>query len=113
MSSTFADVEYSNLRSPGWVGARVGVADTFLDRLAGMKAPDGRDGVILRARSVHTLGMKQPIGVFATNHAGTVIAVRIVPPNRVAVFRGAEHLVELPAGRPLPVVGSHIASNHE
>lgn len=106
-------VEYSNLTSPGWVGARVGVADTFLDRLRGMRAPAGCGGVILRSRSVHTLGMNRPIGVFATDRAGTVIAVRVLPPNRVAVFRGAQHVVELPEGRPLPVIGSPVASTHE
>jgi uncharacterized membrane protein (UPF0127 family) len=102
-----------DLRSPGWVGARVGVAETFLDRLMGIRSAAGREGVLLRVRSVHTFGLSKPISVFSTSRDGTVVEVRTLRPNRVAVFRGAEHLIELPDGRDLPLVGSQVTSSNE
>lgn len=99
--------------SPGWVGARVGEAESFLDRLMGMRSTSGREGVMLRTRSVHTFGLDEPIGVFCTNSNGTVVETRTLQPNRIAVFRRAAKVIELPHGRELPAVGSLVTSCDE
>lgn len=95
------------LRSPGWPGATVSVAATFTDRLLGIRAASAH-GVLLRTRSVHTLGLGRAISLIATDERGIVIEARELRPNRIAVFPGASIVIELPAASTLPAVGSMV-----
>ncbi len=83
--------------------APVTVADRFGERLRGLLGRAGHDGALLltRTRSVHTLGMRFPIGVAHCDRDLRVVAVRAeVPPWRVTrPVRGATCVVEAEAGR--------------
>ena len=84
-------------------------------RLRGIwQAPPGW-GVLLRARSVHTVGMRRPITVVGIDRVGMVRWARTVPPGRVVMGRGVDWLAEMagvvkgpPVGRVLravPILG--------
>lgn len=108
VTATFVLVRLVKLRSPGWDGAIVAKAETFPDRLFGMRYLQAKGGVLLRTRSVHTLGLKRHIRALSTSPTGEVLAIRDLRPNRVAFFRGAQYIIELPAGHPVPKVGASV-----
>ena len=93
------------LSSPGWSGATVAVAASFTDRLLGIRAA-GRQGVLLRTRSVHSFGLGRTLSLIATDESGIVIETRELKPNRIAVFPGASIVIELPVASAVPEVGS-------
>lgn len=68
----------------GEVLASVEDARTRRARLRGLLGRDGCDGVLrLRARSVHTFGMRFPIDVAFCDRDGVVVRIVTLPPNRV------------------------------
>jgi hypothetical protein len=85
------------------------LAQGFLDRLLGnFRAPPGTP-VLLRTRSIHTFGQRRPLSVVGIDAAMTVVDVRSVSPNRVAVIPGARLILEVPAGHEVPDVNQRIA----
>jgi uncharacterized protein len=76
------------------------VASGRSDRRRGLTGRDGIEGVfVLRARSVHTFGMRFPIEVAFCDEDGVVIRIVTMVPNRVSRFhRGAASAVEAPLG---------------
>ena len=65
----------------GEVLAALDVADTFGARFRGLRGRDGVDGALLLrpCRSVHTFGMRFPIGVaFCRRHDETFVVLSVV-----------------------------------
>ena len=54
-----------------------------------------------RARSVHTVGMREPILVAFLDRDHRVIRAITVPPRRVVACRRARHILETPVGTDL------------
>src|SRR4051794_12617892 len=78
------------------------VARSFRRRLLGLalrRTPPGHALLIPRCSCVHTFGMRFALDLVWLDSAGRVLAVdRGVPPNRVVARRGAQALLEAPAG---------------
>ena len=88
------------LTREGQVLASAEVAQTRAERRRGLLGRSDLEGVfVLKAKSLHTVGMKFPIDVAFCNSEGTVLRVLTVAPNRVTlpVF-AAKSAVEAPAG---------------
>jgi hypothetical protein len=88
------------LTREGQVLASAEVAKTRSERRRGLLGRNEVEGVfILKARSVHTFGMKFPIDVAFCDSEGTVKRVVTLAPNRVTLpVRSAYSAVEAPAG---------------
>lgn len=81
----------------------VGVATTRAERVRGLlgrpNPPPGTGLLLLRATSIHTLGMGFPIEVAWLDDDLRVVEVRILRPGRLALRRrGARHVLECPVG---------------
>ena len=88
-----------------WRSGPILVALGFHRRLRGIRAVPPGWGVLLRGRSVHTLGLSSPLTVITLDGSGRVRRAGRVPPGRVLMDPGAVWIAELPpAGRP-PGVG--------
>lgn len=96
------------LSSRGWLGASVAVADTFRERLIGIRSKNAVGGILLRSKSIHTFGLDRAINVFALDHNGIVIASETVKPNRVVFFRRASRIVELPVEVAAPELNARV-----
>lgn len=88
------------LTRDGQVLASAEVAQHRAERRRGLLGRDGLDGVfVLKARSVHTIGMTFPIDVAFCDADGLVLRVLTVAPNRVTrPLFAARSAVEAPAG---------------
>jgi len=79
----------------------VEVPETARERTRGLKRrdllPAGTAMLFEHARSVHTVGMRFPITVAFLDRALGVVAVRRVPPGRIAArLRSVRHVLECP-----------------
>lgn len=82
------------------------MTESFFERLRGVNLSAAGRGIVIRRSAVHTMGMSRAIETVAVDGQGRVVEVRTLYPNRFAWFRGAQYLVELPAGTGVPEVGS-------
>ncbi len=79
-----------------WRSGPVAAATTFRRRLRGLRpAPDGH-GLLLRARSIHTWGMRVPIWAAALDSDGVAIRVALLEPGRLLIVPKATWILELP-----------------
>jgi len=101
------------LSGEGWPGVRAGRAESFLDRLHGIRAVTDGDGVLLDRTSIHTIGLDRSLAVVAVDGEMTVIESRLVPPNRFARFRDASFVLEVDVATPLPPSGTRIVIQDE
>jgi hypothetical protein len=84
------------------------LASSFADRFFGnRRAPRGA-AVVLRTRSVHSFGQREPIEVVGLDSEMRVVAIRTLRPNRIALILAARTIVELPRGAGLPAVHDRI-----
>lgn len=95
------------LESADWSPGPIVLLTTRKDRRVGLRPLPGPFGVLLRTRSIHTLGMQTPIGVVVLSSEGIVIRAAVVPPHRVIVAMRARWMLEV-APSPLPEVGSRL-----
>ena len=96
------------LVADGWDGTSVEIASTFVRRWRGLRPrADGRS-LLLETRSVHTVGMAEPIHVVFLDEALSVLEVRTVVPNRVCIGRGANWVLEMDERREPPTVGTRL-----
>lgn len=86
----------------------MGLAESFCDRLLGIKSPSAAAGLVIEARSIHTMGLRRTLTVFAVDQEGVVLDVRLVPPNRIAFFPAAHLIIELPSGQVPAHAGSRV-----
>jgi uncharacterized membrane protein (UPF0127 family) len=88
------------------------LASSFADRFFGnRRAPRGA-AVVLRTRSVHSFGQREPIEVVGLDSEMRVVAIRTLQPNRIALILSARTIVELPEGASLPAVHDRIEIRH-
>ena len=97
-------VRVLNTRLGRELGARIGMADSWLARLRGMLArpePANGEGLFLTpCSSVHMYGMRFPLDVAFLDRNGTVVAMypSLAPGSRTRWHRNAAHALELPNG---------------
>lgn len=94
------------LRAGSWSIDGVVLTESFFERFRGLNLSAAGRGVVIRRTAVHTMGSSRAIEAIAVDRHGRVVDVRTIAPNRFAWFRGAQYLVELPAGTAVPEVGS-------
>ena len=98
-------VSVTHARSARDVAVRVSVADNPWRRLRGLLGRpalgEGQGMLLLGCSSVHTVGMGYPIDVAFLDRDGVVVrTIRGLTPGRLGFGGpGAEHALELPAGR--------------
>lgn len=90
--------------SAGDWSARAYLAHSFTDRLRGNRTLPPGSAVVLRTRSVHSFGQKDPIQIVGLDSNMRVVAIRTLMPNRISLLPSARMIVELPDGFPLPSV---------
>ena len=100
-------MEQVGLSSPGWQMSGY-LARTFLDRFLGLRRAPPGSALVMRARSVHGLGMPHPIAVIGLDADLRVVSTRTLRPNRVVVIPSARILVELPPSQPMPRIGDQM-----
>ena len=94
------------LESDEWSSGPVFRAGTFGERLRGLRSRPPGSAVLLKAKSVHGIGMRHPFVAVGLTSQLEVLGVKPVRPGRVVVFPGGTYILELPAGRGLPVPGT-------
>lgn len=100
------------LKSSDWTSGPVGSAETFLERWRGLKALPAGSSLLVRASSVHGLGIREPFQALGLTADMEVAALRVVAPRRVANFPGCAWVLELPLGASTPAIGSHLEVRH-
>lgn len=94
---------------------RFRVLSGALERLRGLllTGPSAEPVVLLRCRSIHTLGMAYPIDVAFVSEAGWVVAARrVVPPGRLVAHREAFCVFERPSSQgPWFAVGERLRAS--
>ncbi len=93
---------FEDLPERSILGRIVPVASTAWSRLLGLallsREAAGPGLLIPRCRCVHTFGMRFPLDLVALDVEGRVVELRrSVPPRRVARFRAATAVLELPS----------------
>jgi hypothetical protein len=86
-------------------------AQGFWSRWRGLRGSPPGSSLLLRTRSVHGFGMDRPLLAVGLDSEWRVVGSTILRPNRVAVFRGARWVLELPADTPPPVPGTMLVSD--
>lgn len=81
------------------------LAESFFDRLLGVRHRTAEHVVVIPTNAVHTVGLPEALEIVGLDRSGEVVATRTVPPNRFVRVRGATRVVELPAGSRVPQVG--------
>lgn len=99
-------MEWGTLAGGDWTSPRIFVADTFLRRWLGLRPRPGGMGILIAGRSVHGLGMKEPLVVVGLDARGCVIGTGNLLPRRIMWFKGAAQILELPSGQEPPPEGA-------
>ena len=98
-------MEWGTFATPDWSSPPVLIARTFRERRKGLtRAPAGQ-GMLIAGRSVHGLGMKEPLLTIGLDRERRVVGVRILRPRHLVFVRGARHMLELPIGTVPPPEG--------
>jgi hypothetical protein len=89
------------------------MARSFADRFLGVRRAPAGSVVVIRARSVHGFGLRQPLEVVGLDAEMRVVATSTLRPNRVIVLPSARMIVELPPGQPVPERGDLVEVTRE
>ena len=84
------------------------LAQTFTERLLGVRRLPAGSVVVLPTTSVHSFGLRRSLDLIGVDDRMRVVATMPLPPNRVRVIPSARLIVEVPAGGPLPEIGEQI-----
>lgn len=92
--------------SLGFSCTGIEVASTVLARATGLM---GRDPIplLIPTSSVHGFGLRSQVWAAGIGHDGVVIGVRPIK-GRLAWFRGARWVLELPPSHPRPAAGERL-----
>lgn len=90
---------------PGWRSGPLLVARSRRQRRRGLRPRPAGRGLLLRARSVHSFGMHEALGLVSLDGAGRVRRVGVLSPGGLFWDQGACWVIELPLSRPPPPVG--------
>ncbi len=93
-----------------WRSGPVEVATTFRQRLIGLIRNPGH-GLLIRSRSVHTVGMHDVIGLVGLGRSGLVVRTATVRPWRVVQWPAVTWILEVPTERDLPPPGSRLTAH--
>ena len=93
----------------GWRSGPLLVAQSRAQRWRGLRPRPGGRGLVLAARSVHGLGMAEPLGVVSLDAIGRVRRTARLLPGRLFWDLGARWVIEVPIGRGLPQAGALLA----
>lgn len=88
--------------------ARAYLARSFTDRLRGNRALPPDSAVVLRTRTVHSFGQREPIEIVGIDAQMRVVTTRTLLPNRITLLSSARMILELPCGSPVPAVADRI-----
>ena len=83
------------------------MAETFLDRLIGIRARNANGTLLIDSRYLHTIGLKHPLHMVSIDQEMRVTEVRTVPPNSFVSFQGSRFVLELQETA-APRVGSQL-----
>lgn len=89
----------------GWQSAPIRVAVGRRMRRLGLTPNPGPFGLLIRTASIHSFGMREPLGWVALDDHGVVLAAGTLPPNRVLAIRGARFILEQSPRFGLPMPG--------
>lgn len=89
-------MEWGTFSTRDWSSPPVLVARTFRQRKKGLKPTAGGMGMLIRGRSVHGLGMREPLLAIGLDRERRVVGVRILRPRHLVFIRTARHIMELP-----------------
>ena len=98
-STTFVE-----LTGGPWRSGPLLVARRPLVRLLGLRAVPPGCGLLMRTRSIHTFGRRDPLPAAGIGGDGVLRWARMVPPRRVVVDLRAAWIAEMP-GAALPAPG--------
>ena len=97
------------LSSGAWRSSPVRIVTRRAARRWGLLPAPGPLGLLLRARSIHSFGMRTPLGWVAFDGAGTVLAAGVLRPGRIVWVRRAAFILEQPAHLGLPLPGTRVS----
>jgi hypothetical protein len=98
-----------SLTCGSWESGPVRLAAGFLDRWRGLRPRPRTCGLLLRARSVHGIGMREDLWAVGISSAGVVLTVKRLRAGSIAILPGATWVLELPLGRRPPPPGSALS----
>lgn len=90
-----------------WTLRRVLLAITTRDRLTGINASGDFGGVMMRTRSVHTIGLRGPLHIIRISDEGVVAGVQRCEPGRL-VLSELSWVVEVSVHGPAPPIGARL-----
>ena len=96
------------LRSGDWTSPPLRIATTRRQRRRGLTPVPGPCGLLLQTRSVHGFGLMSPVAYLTIEGGGVVGRVGTLCPGRIVMSRRARWFAEIPAGSPLPELGSMV-----
>ena len=102
-------MEHVTLTTPSWTSGPVVIADTFYRRLRGVRIVPPRHALLLRAASVHGMGLSSPLTTVAFDRSGHVSAVGRLAPWRFWGRAGARMILEMDLEEPIPDFGERVA----
>ncbi|MDX1690294.1 MAG: hypothetical protein R3290_04640 [Acidimicrobiia bacterium] len=94
--------------NPTWSSGPVLEVTGPLQRLRGTRAVPAGHGVLLRTRSIHTVGLTRPLLVVSLGESLVVRSSAVVDPGCVVVDLGARWVLELPPTRSPPAAGMRL-----
>ncbi len=94
------------LKAGGWELGPVSRARSFTQRWRGLRSRNAGGGLLLRTRSVHGFGMRDPFLAVGLSDDLRVVAARVVSPGGVAYFSGCRWVLELPLEADPPPPGA-------
>lgn len=99
-------VEIGYFVTSGWDSGPVGRAGTFRERLHGLRPSPVGHGLWLAGSSVHSFGMTEPLIAVGLDQNLMVISASRLQPGQWIWLHGATSILELPADRLPPTIGS-------
>lgn len=89
----------------GWQSPPVIAAFGPWRRFCGLAPLSVGTGLLMAGSGVHGRGMAHALGVVGLERTGRVVEIRRLEPGRRTVLAGADLVLELPPGDPLPAIG--------
>jgi hypothetical protein len=99
-------VKWGTVTSGDWSSTPVWIAKTFRQRWKGLTPTSDGHGMLMKGRSVHGFGMREPLLAVGLDDQTRVVGFRVLFPRRVVWIRGATRILELPVGAMPPPHGA-------
>lgn len=98
-------MEVFHFRADEWRSGPVMSATSFFERWRGLRGAGPEATLLLRANSVHGVGMDRPFLAVGLSAEFRVIATRMIAPGRFARFPNCRWVLEIPANAEPPRSG--------